>query len=95
MCAGALNRVHIGLDYFDASINQIAAWVIGSSNALQALLTALLEPHQMLNLLEAEGDYSSCLALLEDLKAMPASAVWDYYCQQKGVRVGMDFMRVV
>jgi L-rhamnose isomerase len=54
-----------------------------------------LEPRQMLNQFEAEGDFSSRLALLEELKVMPANAVWDYYCQQKGVPVGMDFMRFV
>jgi L-rhamnose isomerase len=93
--AEALNRVHIGLDYFDASINRIAAWTIGARNTLRALLNALLEPRQMLNQFEAEGDFSSRLALLEELKVMPANAVWDFYCQQKGAPVGMDFMRVV
>jgi L-rhamnose isomerase len=91
----ALERVHIGLDYFDASINRIAAWTIGSRNTLKALLVALLEPLAALKQYEAEGDFSSRLALLEELKAMPFSAVWDYYCDQKGVPVGMDFMRVV
>ena len=92
--ADALNRVHIGLDYFDASLNRIAAWTIGARNTLRAVLNALLEPRQMLNQFEAERDFSSRLALMEELKAMPSSAVWDVYCQQKGVPVGMDFMRV-
>jgi L-rhamnose isomerase len=91
----ALERVHIGLDYFDASINRLAAWVIGSRSTLKALLLALLEPLSKLKACEAEGDYTSRLALLEELKSMPYSAVWDYYCQQKGVPVGMDFMRLV
>jgi L-rhamnose isomerase len=91
----ALERVDIGLDYFDASINRIAAWVIGSRSTLKALLLALLEPLSKLKACEAEGDYTSRLALLEELKSMPYSAVWDYYCQQKGVPVGMDFMRLV
>ncbi|MEI7848764.1 MAG: L-rhamnose isomerase [Chloroflexota bacterium] len=91
----ALERVHIGLDYFDASINRLAAWTIGSRNTLRALLTALLEPSDLLNSMEAEGDYSSRLALMEELKAMPANAVWDYYCQTKGVPVGMDFMKKI
>ncbi len=91
----ALERVHIGLDYFDASINRLAAWTIGSRNTLRALLTALLEPRDLLNSMEAEGDYSSRLALMEELKAMPANAVWDYYCQTKGVPVGMDFMKKI
>lgn len=93
--AQALERVHIGLDYFDASINRIAAWTIGARNTLRALLNALLEPRQMLNQFEVEGDFSSRLALLEELKVMPANAVWDFYCQQKGVPVGMAFMDVI
>jgi len=88
----ALERVHIGLDYFDASINRIAAWTIGARNTLRALLMALLEPQETLKKLEIEGDFSSRLALMEELKAMPANAVWDQYCQHKGVPVGMDFM---
>ncbi|MBN1889502.1 MAG: L-rhamnose isomerase [Thermoflexales bacterium] len=93
--AGALERIHIGLDYFDASLNRIAAWTIGARNTLKALLVALLEPRQALRQYEAEGDYASRLALMEELKAMPFSAVWDYYCQRKGVPVGMEFMRVI
>ena len=89
---GALERVHIGLDYFDASINRVAAWVIGTRATLRALLNALLEPYPQLKQFEDEGDYSSRLALQEELKNMPAGAVWDYYCQQKGVPVGMAFM---
>jgi L-rhamnose isomerase len=91
----ALERIHIGLDYFDASINRVAAWTIGARNTLRALLMALLEPREMLKQFELEGDYSSRLALLEELKSMPFSAVWDYYCLQKNVPVGMDFMNVI
>jgi L-rhamnose isomerase len=91
----ALERIHIGLDYFDASINRVAAWTIGARNTLRALLMALLEPLDMLKQFEVEGDYSSRLALLEELKAMPFSAVWDYYCLQKNVPVGIDFMNVI
>ena len=76
----ALERVHIGLDYFDASINRVAAWTIGARNTLRALLVALLEPQEMLKQYEIEGDFSSRLALQEELKSMPFSAVWDYYC---------------
>ncbi|MEA4906309.1 MAG: L-rhamnose isomerase [Chloroflexi bacterium] len=90
--ASALGRVHIGLDYFDASINRIAAWTIGARNTLRALLQALLEPGDLLVQLEADGDYSQRLALMEELKVMPANAVWDYYCLQQGVPVGMAFM---
>lgn len=91
----ALERVHIGLDYFDASINRIAAWTIGARNTLRALLVALLEPREMLRKYEIEGDFSSRLALQEELKSMPFSAVWDYYCAKKNVPVGMEFMTVI
>ena len=91
----ALERIHIGLDYFDASINRVAAWTIGARNTLRALLIALLEPRKMLIQYEIEGDFSSRLALQEELKSMPFSAVWDYYCVQKNVPVGMDFISVI
>jgi L-rhamnose isomerase len=91
----ALERIHVGLDYFDASINRVAAWTIGARNTLRALLMALLEPQDLLQQFEAEGDYSSRLALLEELKSMPFSAVWDYFCLQKNVPVGMEFMKVI
>ncbi|MCX7754272.1 MAG: L-rhamnose isomerase [Anaerolineales bacterium] len=93
--AEALNRVHIGLDYFDASINRVAAWVIGARNTLRAVLNALLEPRALLTRYEAEGDFTGRLALQEELKAMPSAAVWEYYCQQQDVPVGMDVLRVV
>jgi L-rhamnose isomerase len=91
----ALERIHIGLDYFDASINRVAAWTIGSRNTLRALLMALLEPQDLLRKYELEGDFSSRLALQEELKSMPFSAVWDAYCLRKNVPVGMDFMKVI
>ena len=91
----ALERIHIGLDYFDASINRVAAWTVGARNTLRALLVALLEPREQLNAYEVEGDYSSRLALEEELKSMPFSAVWDYHCLQKNVPVGMDFVGVI
>ena len=93
--AGVLERVHIGLDYFDASINRIAAWTIGARNTLRTLLMALLESLDMLKKLEIEGDFSHRLAMQEELKVMPSSAVWDYYCMQKGVPVGIAFMDVI
>jgi L-rhamnose isomerase len=91
----ALDRIHIGLDYFDASINRVAAWTIGARNTLRALLIALLEPQELLRNLEVDGDFSSRLALQEELKSMPFSAVWDVYCLKKNVPVGMDFMQVI
>jgi L-rhamnose isomerase len=87
-----LSRVHIGLDYFDASINRIAAWVIGSRNMLRALLLALVEPIDQLRQLETAGDYAGRLALLEELKGMPFGAVWDYFCLRQDVPAGMAFM---
>jgi L-rhamnose isomerase len=92
---GYLNRVHIGLDYFDASINRIAAWVIGARNMLRALLLALVEPTKQLKKLETAGDYTGRLAWLEELKGMPFGAVWDYFCWQQGVPVGMAFLEVI
>jgi L-rhamnose isomerase len=83
-----LGRTHIGLDFFDASINRVAAWVIGTRCMLKALLIALLEPSQKLREIEAAGDYTSRLALSEELKTLPFGAVWDYYCLQQGVPVG-------
>ena len=93
--AEALERVHIGLDYFDASINRIAAWTIGARNTLRALLNALLEPINMLKQYEVSGDYSQRLVLQEELKAMPAGAVWDYHCLKNGVPVGISFMETI
>ena len=91
----ALERIHIGLDYFDASINRVAAWTIGARNTLRALLNALLEPFGVLKQYEVSGDYSRRLALQEELKAMPAGAVWDYYCLQQGVPVGLSYMGTI
>jgi L-rhamnose isomerase len=85
---GYINRVHIGLDFFDASINRIAAWVIGTRAMLKALLLALLSPIDKLRQLEQQGDFTARLAMLEELKTMPASAVWDYHCLKSGVPVG-------
>ncbi|MGB7338294.1 MAG: L-rhamnose isomerase [Phototrophicaceae bacterium] len=88
----ALHKVHIGLDFFDASINRVAAWVIGTRNAIRALLMALLEPRAMLRDFEDEGNYTARLALLEELKGLPFGAIWDYYCLSQNVPVGFDFM---
>jgi len=89
---GFLERVHIGLDFFDASINRVAAWVIGARSTLRALLLALLEPIDRLRAMEFDGDYTGRLALLEELKGLPFGAVWDYYCLQQGVPVGVAFL---
>jgi L-rhamnose isomerase len=93
--ADALERVHIGLDYFDASINRIAAWAIGARNTLRALLGALLEPADLLRQFELQEDYTQRLALLEELKNMPLNAVWDYYGLVNDVPVGYTFMSTI
>jgi L-rhamnose isomerase len=87
-----LGRVHLGLDFFDASINRVAAWVIGTRAMLKALLLALLEPTERLQALEAAGDRTARLATLEELKSLPFGAVWDYYCLAKGVPVGAAWL---
>ena len=92
---GFLARTHIGLDFFDASINRIAAWVIGTRAAQKALLLALLEPTAKLRALEAAGDFTSRLALLEELKAMPFGAVWDEHCRRHDTPVGPAWLAEV
>ena len=82
------DKIHVGLDYFDASINRVAAWVIGARNMVKALLIALLEPTAALKQAELDGDFTRRLAMLEEQKSLPWTAVWDYYCAQKGVPVG-------
>jgi len=92
-----LGRVHIGLDFFDASINRVAAWVVGTRAMLKALLLAFLEPTEELRLLEGRGDYTARLALLEELKSLPFGAVWDAHCERSGTPVGrawLDKVRV-
>ena len=90
-----LDRVHIGLDFFDASINRIGAWVIGTRAMIKALLIALLEPTDRLRQMENEGDFTSRLAMLEELKTLPFPAVWDYYCLQADVPPGETWLQDV
>ncbi len=87
-----LGRTHIGLDYFDASINRIAAWAIGTRNAIKALLIALLEPTAQLRALENGGDFTGRLAMLEEIKGLPFGAVWDEYCRRSNVPVGAAWL---
>ena len=91
----ALGRVHIALDYFDASINRVGAWVIGARSTIKSLLLALLEPRDRLNRYEESGDYFSRLALLEETKTLPSGAVWDYHCMKSGVTAGEDWMKEI
>ncbi len=83
-----IGRTHIGLDFFDASINRIAAWVIGMRNMQKALLLAMLEPTAQLVSYERDFDFTSRLAILEELKTLPSGAVWDYFCESNHVPVG-------
>ncbi len=89
------DRVHIGLDFFDASINRIAAWVIGTRNMKKALLRALLEPTAELRKLEAAGDYTARQALLEEQKSLPWQAVWEMYCQRHDTPAGSEWLESV
>ncbi len=88
----ALGRVHIGLDYFDASINRIGAYVIGARATQKCLLQALLEPLTTLREFEAEGKGFERLALLEECKSLPWNAVWDMFCLKNGVPVGEEYI---
>lgn len=93
--AGMLGKLHIGLDYFDASVNRIFAWAIGLRNADRALLNALLEPTDLIKKAETDGDFGLRLALSEEAKTLPASAVWDYLCLSRGIPVGEDWINEV
>lgn len=85
-----LQRTRIALDYFDASINRVAAWVIGTRATLKALLLALLEPLDLLRKYEADGDYTSRLALFEHLNTLPFGAVWNHYCAKNDIPDGVE-----
>ena len=89
-----LDRVHLGLDYFDASINRVAAWVLGARNLLKALLIALLESPRIRRA-ETEGDLTTRLVWQEEAKSLPFGVVWDYYCEGKGVPVGAAWLPAV
>jgi L-rhamnose isomerase len=91
----ALNRTHIALDYFDASLNRIGAWVLGARATLRGLLIALLEPRERLQELDGEGSALARLAALEELKAMPFGPVWDYFCLKNGVPPADAWLRDV
>lgn len=87
-----LGKTHIGLDFFDATINRVAAWVIGTRNTQKALMKAMLEPTDYLKEVELAGDYTTRLAMVEELKDFPFADVWNYYCESKGVPVGLDWL---
>ena len=91
----ALDRVHIGLDYFDATINRIGAYVIGCRATQKAFMLALLEPSALLQQYEAEGKYFERLALQEEAKSLPWAAVWDMFCLKNDVPVGESFISAI
>ncbi len=94
--AGAWDRVHMATDYFDASINRVAAWVIGCRATLKAILLALLEPTALLQREEEAGNDTARLALMEEVRDLPYGAVWDQHCAKSGVPVGAAWLdRVV
>ena len=89
--SGRLDKIHIGLDFFDASINRVAAWVIGTRCMVKSLLVALLTPRKIAEF-EAVGDYTSRLAMQELCKTLPFGSVWDYYCLKENVPVEADWL---
>jgi L-rhamnose isomerase len=89
------SQIGMGLDYFDASINRVAAWVIGLRAAGKALLTALLEPSHLLEAAEAKGDFTSRLALMEEFKNLPINAVWDKICLDKGIPIHAGWLELL
>jgi len=92
---GYLSRVHLALDFFDASINRVGAWVIGTRATQRALLAALLEPTERLRTMEVEGNLFGRLALLEEMKAMPAGAIWDRFCVSENVPPGETWLEEI
>lgn len=90
-----MEKVHIGLDYFDASINRLGAYAVGIRSTQKALLQALLEPTVKLRDFEKEDKRFQRMAYLEELKAMPWNAVYNYYCQTKGVPIGDEYIKEI
>jgi len=93
--AQSLDRIHIALDYFDASFNRVGAWVLGARSFLKGLLIALLEPQEKLRELDSGPRTLARLSLLEELKALPFGAVWDYHCLKNGVPPSDEWVREV
>lgn len=91
----AFDRIHYALDFFDASINRITAWVTGTRAALKSILISLLEPTQLLTDAEDKGNFGNRLALMEEFKSLPFSAVWNKYCLEKGTPVGTAWLESV
>jgi L-rhamnose isomerase len=93
--ADAFNRVHIALDFFDASINRISAWVIGTRATQKAILGALLEPTDLLRSAEAKKNYGDRLALMDESRTLPVSAIWNKYCLDQNVPIGTEWLETI
>ncbi|MBE6733466.1 MAG: L-rhamnose isomerase [Ruminococcaceae bacterium] len=94
-CGGLDGRVKIALDYFDASINRVAAWTTGLRNMSKALLFALLQPNDDLKKMQDESDMTSLLVIQEELKTLPFGDVWEYFCESEGVPAGAEWLDIV
>ncbi|WP_159721963.1 L-rhamnose isomerase [Enterococcus sp. CSURQ0835] len=90
-----LDKTNIGLDFFDATINRVVAWVVGTRNTQKALLKAMLEPTQELKDMEDKFDFTSRMVYTEELKDYPYGDVWNYFCEQNNVPVGLDWLKEV
>jgi L-rhamnose isomerase len=93
--SGAIDRIHLALDYFDASINRIGAWVIGVRALQKSLLYALLQPWEMLKEYEENNQYFQRLALIEEIKTLPYGSIWDYFCLKNNVPIGNSWIKVI
>jgi L-rhamnose isomerase len=93
--SGKMERVHLGLDFFDASINRLGAWTVGARAVFKAVLAALLQPLETLTRYEAEGDYFARMQTLELLKTMPLGAVWDYHCLRAGAPLESEVLSLI
>jgi L-rhamnose isomerase len=91
----AYDKVNIGLDFFDASINRIGAYVSGVRASQKSILYALLEPVKILKSYEENGQWFERMAILEEMKSKPFGAVWDYYCMKHEVPVAQDYIAEV
>ena len=95
VCSGALDKVLIGLDFFDASINRVAAWVVGTRNMQKALLYALLQPNAKLKELQDEANYTEKMVMMEEFKTLPFGDIWEEYCSRQGVSATADWYKEV
>jgi L-rhamnose isomerase len=93
--SGGLGRVHLGLDFFDASINRLGAWTVGARATLKALLAGLLEPRAALVACEAAGDYLGRMQTFELARTLPLGAVWDWHCASAGVPTEAEVLGIV